>query len=213
MLKTLIKTIFIDTFVYDQVQSIRRIGHYNKWNKDSCPVPPPHVVKQKTIIEAATRKKRKIFVETGTYDGDMTYAVRNIFSEIYTVELFEPLFQKAKKRFSSYSHINVLLGDSAEKMPEILASINEPALFWLDGHFSGVLEGKQTGSAIKQTPIIEELKAIAQHKIKEHSILIDDARCFNGTADYPTIKELSLIVEKLFPNHTFHVEADIIRVL
>jgi len=213
MFKTIIKKLFLDTFLYDFVQEVRRKEHYKHWLKNGQPVPPPHVVKQKTVLGVAEKTGRKLFVETGTYDGDMTYAVRNAFSKIYTIELFEPLFLKVKKRFESYPHIEPIMGDSAKQLPKLLEVIDEPALFWLDGHFSGVLEGKQTGSASKKTPIIEELEAIAGHSIKDHSILIDDARCFNGTDDYPTIEELSIIVKKLFPNHSFEVEADIIKVL
>jgi len=44
-------------------------------------------------------------------------------------------------------------------------------------------------------------------------VLIDDARLFDGTDDYPTMSELMHVLQKNFPNHRCEVEGDIIRVL
>jgi hypothetical protein len=52
-------------------------------------------------------------------------------------------------------------------------------LFWLDGHFCGGV----SAHGDKGTPILEELNLILSHRVKEHVILIDDARLFNGTFD------------------------------
>jgi hypothetical protein len=43
-------------------------------------------------------------------------------------------------------------------------------------------------------------------------ILIDDARCFTGENDYPTLDELKSFVAERKPNHKFSVEHDIIRI-
>jgi hypothetical protein len=50
------------------------------------------------------------------------------------------------------------------------------------------------------------------HKIKDHVILIDDARCFIGKDNYPTLQELKEFTSKNWPNSTFNVEDDIISI-
>lgn len=62
------------------------------------------------------------------------------------------------------------------------------------------------------TPIINELTHIFNHKIEGHVILIDDARCFNGADDYPTIKELQNFIKEKMPLLKLSVEDDIIRI-
>jgi hypothetical protein len=175
-------------------------------------VPPPHIVKQLTVKEYASRFKPEIFVETGTFDGDMVYTVKGLFRHIYTIEIFEPLHRQIQHRFRRFPHISALLGDSAVVLPDVLRQIDRPALFWLDGHFSGIHHGQQTGKTEKDTPIMEELAAIASHSVKTHILLIDDARCFDGTHDYPDLPGLEVQVRGLFRDHEFSVSDDIIRV-
>ena len=86
--------------------------------------------------------------------------------------------------------------------------MNEPCLFWLDGHYS---EGI-TAKGQLNTPILAELNHILNHSIKDHVILIDDARCFNGLDDYPTIDELKKIIVDKKPALQFSVADDIIRI-
>ena len=107
-----------------------------------------------------------------------------------------------------FSHIRVHHGDSEVALPRILDELNEPCLFWLDAHYSGGF----TGKGRLETPIINELNAIFEHHIKTHVVLIDDARCFNGEHDYPTLKQLQGFVLDRWPNVEFAVDADIIRI-
>ena len=92
-------------------------------------------------------------------------------------------------------------------MPEILSQIEEPCLFWLDGHYS---EGI-TAKGEKETPILEELKHIFNHPIEDNIILIDDARCFTGYGDYPNIEGLKAVLLSRYPDNAFSIEDDIIR--
>jgi hypothetical protein len=100
------------------------------------------------------------------------------------------------------------LGNSSKVLPKIIKEIEEPCLFWLDAHYS---EGI-TVKGDKETPIMEELNHIFSHSIKDHVILIDDARCFTGINDYPSIEELKHFVLNKFPKHRFNVKDDIIRI-
>ncbi len=48
------------------------------WLKAGKPLPPPHRYKQRIVIDYARRFNLRSFVETGTYHGAMTWAVRNV---------------------------------------------------------------------------------------------------------------------------------------
>jgi len=59
---------------------------------------------------------------------------------------------------------------------------------------------------------MSELRNISRHPIKKHVILIDDARCFDGTYDYPTLVELEKIAGDYWPGSSFEVRDDIVRI-
>lgn len=171
-------------------------------------MPPPHFVKQDTVIEFAHRFRIRVFIETGTYLGQMVNAVKETFPEIYSVELGKELFERAQKEFAPVKHITILHGDSGEILGQILDRIQKPCLFWLDGHFS---EGITARGAV-DTPIETELTQILKHPLaRRHVILIDDARHFTGECDYPTIQYLKELVAPVgFSN--FEVRDDIVRI-
>ena len=180
-----------------------------KWRVAGKPVPPPHFIKQRIIKNFANKFDIKVFIETGTYHGSTTWAVRNTFDEIYSIELDRVLYEKACEKFKFLPHIHIVNGDSSKILPEILSKIDKPVLFWLDGHYSG----GATAKGNLETPILEELKSVLNHKVKNHIILIDDARLFVGKNDYPTIAELKSFVSKINPNLSFEIENDIIRIV
>ena len=170
---------------------------------------PPHIFKQIAVKEYAKRFPRTTFVETGTYKGKMIEAVSTLFANIITIELADKLYRRAKRIFSNRPHITCIHGDSGKKLTEVVASLGGPAMFWLDGHHCGGLSAKGD----LNTPIIAELETIANHKYAaDHVILIDDACCFNGADDYPTIKQMEAMCLNIFPNAVFEVEKNLIRI-
>lgn len=136
----------------------------------------------------------------------MIEIMRYRFKKIVSIELDQNLFEKAKAKFLTEKNITILQGDSSKILPIVLIDLHEPALFWLDGHYS---EGI-TAKGKLNTPIVSELKSILEHPIKDHLILIDDARCFVGIDDYPTVEELRTLVLKYNPALNFNVKNDII---
>lgn len=178
------------------------------WEREGRPVPPPHAHKQRVVCEYASRHGLRAFVETGTYLGDMVEAVRSKFGEVYSIELDPALHRRAAERFAAKRNVRIVLGDSGKILPEVLASVSAPALFWLDGHYSADI----TAKGDKDTPIASELASIARHPVKGHVILIDDARCFNGSNDYPTIDELKSMASAYWPGAGFEVRDDIVRI-
>ena len=191
------------------INTIRRIVAEIKWRAKGRPVPPPHFIKQRIIKDYARNFGMRIFVETGTYLGDTTMSVNSVFDELYSIELDEFLFKNAQDKFAAYPHIHIFRGDSSKVLQSVLATIEKPALFWLDGHYS---EGI-TAKGDLNTPVMKELELVLNHKIKNHIILIDDARCFVGKNDYPTIAELGSFIKKIDPELNFFVSDDIIRII
>jgi len=193
----------------DDVLKLRRdLEARRAWEKQGRPSPPPHIIKEELIRDYAKNFNTPILIETGTYLGDMVHAMRKTFSKIISFELDQTLAAQARERFANDNQIEIIQGDSGKQLGERLANINEPCLFWLDGHYSGGITAK--GSL--ETPIKHELTAILSHPVDGHVILIDDARCFTGEHDYPTIDELKGFVAARKPNHKFSVEHDVIRI-
>jgi hypothetical protein len=193
--------------IFKKKEVIDHEEQFTEWEKNGRPLPPPHIVKQKAIDEYRKKFQTKILVETGTYMGDMVEAQRTRFEKIYSIELSEKLFNRAKKRFKEHSHIKILQGDSGVVLNKLITEIDQPALFWLDGHYSGGI----TAKADKECPVPEELETILKSSLP-HIILIDDARLFNGTQDYPTAEEIKDMISKRIDSYLLEIKDDIIRI-
>jgi hypothetical protein len=181
---------------------------YVKWQRAGSDGAMPNYGKQKTVIEYIKRFKPEIFIETGTYKGKMIYAVMPHIKNIYSIELDQAHFERAGARFAGYPNIRIIHGESGEVLPGLLDGINSGCLFWLDAHYSG----GSTAKGPLQTPIMQELKCILNHKnADEHVILIDDASCFVGEKDYPKAEEVRDYVISMHSDWTFEVKNDIIR--
>jgi len=177
-----------------------------KWYLNGKKTLPPGSIKRRMIKKIAKKNGINIFVETGTAGGATVEYVSKLFDKIISIEVYEPLARAAQKKFARFDHIKIMYGDSGDVLPDILEGIKEPVLFWLDGHYSG--EG--TGKGVSETPITKELVAIFHHPIKNHIILIDDSRCFDGTNDYPKIEELKDFIKQENPNFNIEIKNDII---
>lgn len=179
----------------------------SEWDQQGRPAPPPPAYKQGVVKEYGRRFDLQTLVETGTYMGDAVAAGKDQFRRIYSIELSADLARLAKKRFRHDAHITILQGDSETVLPGILSGIQEPCLFWLDGHYSGGI----TALGKSVTPILGELQTIFAHPVKDHVLLIDDARDFRHEKNHPTLAELREFVAARRPDLSFEVEDDIIR--
>jgi len=207
-LKGYVRTLLRDCFVWDLIQ--RKIDGWKiyYWEKNGKLGPPPHAVKRRILSSFAEKYGANTLIETGTFLGDMVYAMRSMFQTIYSIELSVDLVKKAKRRFRSYPHIQILAGDSGKILPQILAKVRTPCLFWLDGHYSGGI----TAMGETECPIINELTSILEHNTSSHIILIDDARCFDGTSGYPTLDELQNLVINHGSKYEITAADDVIRI-
>ena len=214
-IKRLIKTAIlilpsaIQRNIYWNNNRVQRHNKIKKWESRGKPLPPPHQYKQLIIEQISKKYQLKYFVETGTFLGHMIEAQRNNFLSLYSIEVEPNLYMKAYKYFMPYKHIKLVQGDSAIKLKEVLDEIgNQPVLFWLDGHYSG----ENTGMGDKQCPVYDELEIIFNKVIAAKYILIDDARCFDGTNDYPSINELKDFVGKKEKGLQVKILNDIIHI-
>lgn len=179
-----------------------------EWERSGRPVPPPHIVKQRTLRSFAKKFGLKILVETGTLHGDMVEAMKRDFDQIYSIELSKELYEKVRKRFKNEGKIKLIHGDSGIELGNLIDKIDQPALFWLDGHYSA---GK-TARGDKDTPIYEELAHIFNTQDRGHVIIIDDARCFGADPAYPCIEKLSDFIKSKKPDTNIAVDDDSIRI-
>lgn len=188
--------------------SLNQRKAYQTWIEQDKPVPPPHLVKQRTLLEYKNRFQLTTLVETGTYYGDMIWAMRSHFQQLYSIELSETLHHRARRRFQRYQHIHLLQGDSGKLLESLVSGLAQPALFWLDSHYSA----GETARGEKDTPIFEELNHILGNPHPGSVVLIDDARCFGADPAYPTLPNLKDYVLGRNPDLQFHVKHDLIRI-
>lgn len=186
---------------------IKRQKEIFKWKLRGKPAPPPHSVKVAIISRLARLHACRSLIETGTFKGDMVARTRHLFERIYTIEIDSRLHAAACVRFQDDPAVFLLHGDSTYILPELVDQLGEPALFWLDGHYSG----GETGKGDLETPIQREVECILQPSQLAHVLLIDDARLFDGTGDYPTLSSLRERLASLRPDYSFAIENDIIR--
>jgi hypothetical protein len=161
---------------------------FEEWVNKGKPMPPPAHLKKGIMRQYAAKFKATHFVETGTFMGDTSFDMKDVFKKVDTIELDEKLATRAKQRFENIENITVWQGDSGQVITKILENMpkNTIGFFYLDGHFSGGI----TAKADKNTPISKEVEAIFNHS-HNHVIFIDDARLFfSDEQDYPPYEEM-----------------------
>lgn len=209
-MRSLLKLIlrpFVPRFIFDLLKKQSQKKQIKYWKETGSPLPPPNKVKQAIISKYQKKYQSQLLIETGTFLGDMVEAQKYKFKKIISIELGLELFRAAQKKFIKDKNVLIVQGDSGKVLSDILKNVNEPAIFWLDGHYSA----GETAKGDKDCPIFEELEAIFDSKAFNHIILIDDARCFNGQGDYPTIENLTAFIQSKNQNYRAEVENDIIR--
>jgi hypothetical protein len=130
-----------------------------------------------TLSKAVLEKyPNDIFVETGTLYGEaVRLAIVCGFKKIYSIEINPDLVQSNRQQFAEYierGQVEIIEGDTFVVFPELIKRLDGRTTFWLDAHWDGGPVG------VVKCPLPMELDAIHQHPIKNHTIMIDDRRCF-----------------------------------
>lgn len=211
-MKQLLKQIIKKTPIYHPLRNLvvkrKQEKEFIEWERNGKPAPLPHIFKQRIVRTYAKRFGIKILVETGTLFGDMVEAMKKDFDRIYSIELSKELYKEASKRFKRIEKIEIIHGDSGIELGNVINRINQPALFFLDGHYSAGV----TARGDKDTPIYEELGHILNAQERGHVIIIDDARCFGTDPAYPSIEELKDFIVIKRPNANIVIPDDCIRI-
>lgn len=130
----------------------------------------PSLAKVGTMIVRGTLARHMpegaLFVETGTREGDrVAWALELGASQIWSIENREDRWKAAVERFKENKNVTIHHGHSPDVLKGwIMPKLMVPAVFWIDAH---------TG---KESPILDELKEINGHIIKDHTLIIDDVR-------------------------------------
>lgn len=128
---------------------------------------------QKQMLAVRDEMNISTFVETGTYHGRTARWAATHFPRVVTCEASEELYAEASSSLSREARIEHLLGHSVQILPEILDSLNAPALFWIDSHWS---LGNTYGAG-DECPLLDELSLILSHP-QDHYLFVDDASYF-----------------------------------
>ena len=189
---------------------IKPLGHYPDylwWVARGKPVRSPHLLKQMTVAEYGRRYQLRCLVETGTYYGEMVAAMRTQFDRIYSIELDPNLAAYSRERFKNYSQVEILEGDSSTLVPQVVAQLDSPALFWLDAGYYGV--DLAPGDLSRR---LTDRRALRSSPVRDHVVLRDDARMFVGTEKKFTAGQLVSWIEQEYPNRKVEIVRDIFRV-
>jgi hypothetical protein len=119
--------------------------------------------------------KTNCLVESGTQLGyGIDDALSCGFKNIRSIEISPSYYATVKERFKNNPNVQLYHGNSVNMFYDLIADLNEPVTFWLDGHYSC---GGDSGFDEKHVcPLLKELEQIKKHHIKTHTILVDDRR-------------------------------------
>lgn len=185
-------TPYYDEIYHDHINSIF-VRRQNK--RKPLTMPSLFEAKRNMILKYAGGYSCRIFLETGTGEGDMIEQVYPYFNQVYSVELSDHLYENAVAKFANVPSVNLVHGDSAEVLPGLLKEIKEPALIYLDAHYCG----GYSAHGSQETPILAELRTLLAPKKFKHVILIDDLQSFLVNVNYPrpdALKKFILEINK-----------------
>jgi hypothetical protein len=146
--------------------------------------------KRSVLFETARAYSLRVFVESGTFRGDTVDDIRYHVDRVYSFEKHEELYERARARFANDPRVAIIHADSGQAMSDVVSQLNQPALFWLDAHPG------EAGTAGKygESPLRDELRAIANGPKLPHVVMIDDARYMGVEDGWPSIAETQDII-------------------
>lgn len=163
----------------------------------------PHSLNKFHILNSARKRSgSRQFIEVGTFLGVTTARCAKVFEKVYTIEISESLYQKAKRFLASRKNVEIFLGDGREWTLKLLQRSDvKDVLIFLDGHYSGGI----TGTAEVPEPALDELETLHDYRDKISAIVIDDFRTFGTQEGVPPKSTLLKTLEKLFPESDYEI--------
>ena len=124
------------------------------------------------LLEALKKTGRfRIYVETGTADGDAALLAGDLFDTVITLEADPELAAAAHERLSGRKGVLPVAGDSRELLPRLLPRLAGPAVFRLNARPCGE-ESMQDGQAC---PLLAAIAAVTASP-QPHVVLIEAGR-------------------------------------
>jgi hypothetical protein len=177
------------------------------WRRRDYAAPSPSFIKRRVLLRHG--HPDATWIETGTYRGDTTAVLARASRKVISLEPAAELYAAAQRRFKDVPNVELVNATSEVALPEVMARVSGRVCLWLDGHFSG----GPTFKGPNDTPILNELAAVAEHlgRWESATVLVDDLRLFTGDVHsygpYPPLSELVSWAAR--HGLTWHIEHDI----
>ncbi len=120
------------------------------------------------------------FIECGTFLGSTAAWAAGHFEHVTTVEYSRELYEQAAAQYGGLPNVTFVFGDSRSALRQVVPTLQRPAIFWLDSHWSG---GNTYGEN-DECPLIDEIQVINASPCT-HFAFIDDARMFTAPPPAP----------------------------
>lgn len=158
------------------------------------PYVPHSLTKLRNLAVAQRLSGATTAIEVGSFKGVTTKRLSRHFDQVVSIEIDPALHAIASKRCASRSNVQILLGDGADLLPQIVSRTRNCLLF-LDGHFSG----GETGHGDEPEPVLKELDHIAASIDNVVGVVVDDFRLFGVEGGWPRKSEVLAKLEHVFP--------------
>jgi len=132
-------------------------------------------IPEDVVLDLKDRYGLRYFVETGTFRGDSALWAATHFDHAWTIENWLESYQNVVGKHGIAANITFVLGDSRDRLAEVLVEVPAPALLWLDAHWLG----KGRSERVDDCPVMDELRAVHADG-RAHVVMIDDAHFFQG---------------------------------
>jgi hypothetical protein len=144
-------------------------------------------------------KNIKIFIETGTHQGETTRIASLIFKDVITFEINKIYYEFAKRKLAKLecNNVNHQLGDSVELLDKLLDYEHRSAFFFLDAHhhFIRTTEDVKMDNGSNNTPLMDELHIINTKYPKIPAVIcIDDVRLWRSqNIDWSNVNDQNIV--------------------
>jgi hypothetical protein len=182
-----------------------RLAALYRYDAGQLDSPADHA-KRRHLLRLFQARKHEVLVESGTYLGGTVAFMLPHARKIVSVEIEPSLYDAARRRFAGERKVELHLGDAATLIPELVAGLGEPALIWLDGHFTGGINTIR-GKAVEPAPgILESLGRLELPR--GTTVVVDDLRLFGRGDGFPQLDDLASAGRDAFPEATIAVGID-----
>jgi hypothetical protein len=167
-------------------------------------IQPSEIAKRRYLRQLFRVRGHRVFIESGTYEGDTVAFFDRAADTIWSVELDDALYGRSSARFAGWPHITIVHGDATKELPPAVAAVASPPLIYLDAHFSHGISAQ--GDEIEPAPTMLPLVAAAAPA--GTTVVIDDLRLFGREPTYPQLDVLLAAARAAFPDATIYAGLD-----